>query len=404
MSEDPYRSYFPPEPTSSLQTWEDTVSKSWETIELDHVGNLVITESQKQRTQRRNRLQTQTRPGFEPGTGMDSNGSARIIEKAALRQLCVVMDLSEAVMMTDLKPSRLVAVIEALALFVQAYFDQNPISQMAIVATFKSKAQVVSQMGGNPQMHLTNLNEWFVDYGRVGGNASFQSALAISEAILKHVPSYKSREILMIVSALTTVDAADIQDTIRAIKSENIKCSVVSLSCETHICRVLAHATGGVMHVATSGASFQQHVLSFVAPAPLEKTVKTIRSWLEIGFPCKENDSFPSLCNCHGLLQYSSYTCPKCFARYCSVPIDCKICGITLVSNPQLSRVLHHIFPVSNFEEVEFIKESHCFACKMSIDPEKSLTLKCTGCFNLFCFDCEEFIHEVLYNCPGCKR
>jgi transcription initiation factor TFIIH subunit 2 len=29
--------------------------------------------------------------------------------------------------------------------------------------------------------------------------------------------------------------------------------------------------------------------------------------------------------------------------------------------------------------------------------------LRCPNCGNLFCFDCDAFIHEQLHNCPGCE-
>jgi hypothetical protein len=35
--------------------------------------------------------------------------------------------------------------------------------------------------------------------------------------------------------------------------------------------------------------------------------------------------------------------------------------------------------------------------------PAASLVLRCTTCRQLFCFDCDVFVHETLHNCPGCE-
>jgi len=32
-----------------------------------------------------------------------------------------------------------------------------------------------------------------------------------------------------------------------------------------------------------------------------------------------------------------------------------------------------------------------------------SLLLRCPLCRQLFCVDCDAFVHETLFNCPGCE-
>ena len=29
--------------------------------------------------------------------------------------------------------------------------------------------------------------------------------------------------------------------------------------------------------------------------------------------------------------------------------------------------------------------------------------MRCTECKQLFCYDCDLYIHETLHNCPGCE-
>ena len=42
----------------------------------------------------------------------------------------------------------------------------------------------------------------------------------------------------------------------------------------------------------------------------------------------------------------------KCQAKYCELPVECKCCGLTLVSAPHLARSYHHLFPLPVFTEV----------------------------------------------------
>lgn len=50
------------------------------------------------------------------------------------------------------------------------------------------------------------------------------------------------------------------------------------------------------------------------------------------------------------------FFCPQCGARYCSLPVECRICKLTLISAPQLARSLHNLLPLPAFEEIDTVK------------------------------------------------
>jgi len=165
------------------------------------------------------------------------------------------------------------------------------------------------------------------------------------------------------------------------------------------------------------------------------------------------------------LLARTSFTCPQCHAKISELPADCVVCGMKLVLSPHLARSFHHLFPVAPFHEiapdapeavtnaVDPHKLPHglrladpkdrtsCFSClryvghggkKMSgkgvgaspsktssskaltapissssrgvdnEDKEEILRFQCPECQNVFCVDCDAFLHETLHNCPGC--
>ncbi len=40
-----------------------------------------------------------------------------------------------------------------------------------------------------------------------------------------------------------------------------------------------------------------------------------------------------------------------------------------------------------------------CFA----VTQELGVVVRCPECKQLFCYDCDLYIHETLHNCPGCE-
>lgn len=55
---------------------------------------------------------------------------------------------------------------------------------------------------------------------------------------------------------------------------------------------------------------------------------------------------------------------------------------------------------------------SYCFGCLRDLNekPESStlaagpgVVVSCPDCKQVFCFECDAFIHETLHNCPGCQ-
>jgi len=59
------------------------------------------------------------------------------------------------------------------------------------------------------------------------------------------IPPYGSREILLVLSSLSTVDPGDLHETIAACHSSHISCSVISLAAEMFVATMLATTTGG---------------------------------------------------------------------------------------------------------------------------------------------------------------
>lgn len=128
-----------------------------------------------------------------------------------------------------------------LEIFIDEFFDQNPICQLGIILMKDKRAEKLSDLSGSARKHVRSLKELTVSQGE----PSLQNGLDLARQSLKMLPSHASREIVVLMSSLTTCDPTDIFATIETLKKDGIRCSVVSLSAEIHVCRYLTEQTNG---------------------------------------------------------------------------------------------------------------------------------------------------------------
>lgn len=89
------------------------------------------------------------------------------------------------------------------------------------------------------------------------------------------------------------------------------------------------------------------------APPPPAIAEYAVANLIKMGFPQRAAEGVVSICVCHKEAKVGAgYTCPRCKARVCELPTECRICGLTLVSSPHLARSYHHLFPITPFNEV----------------------------------------------------
>lgn len=148
---------------NASKAWEQS-KRTWETDlpeEDDGMLNLAGYEAE-----RRRRLLRDTTP----------------LQRGIIRHLVLVLDMSFAMAEKDLLPTRYRLTLSYAAAFVREYFEQNPISQLAIVGMRDGVAVRVSDMGGNPAEHLDRLRDW--DGQDPQGNPSLQNALEMCRGAL----------------------------------------------------------------------------------------------------------------------------------------------------------------------------------------------------------------------------
>ncbi|KAK4606979.1 hypothetical protein RGQ29_000974 [Quercus rubra] len=360
-----------------LDAWERTYAdeRSWESLQEDESGLLRPMDNKTlYHAQYRRRIRS-----------LSSQATTSRIQKGLIRYLYIVVDLSRAAAEMDYRPSRMAVVAKHVEAFIREFFDQNPLSQLGLVTIKDGIAHCLTDLGGSPESHVKAL------MGKLecSGESSLQNALDLVHGYLNQVPSYGHREVLILYSALSTCDPGDILETIQKCKKSKMRCSVIGLSAEIFICKHLCQETGGSYSVAMDESHFKELILEHAPPPPAIAEF-AIANLIKMGFPQRAAESSIAICSCHKEAKVGGgYTCPRCKARVCELPTECRICGLTLISSPHLARL-----PRS------------CFGCQQSLpNPgnKPSLRVACPKCKQHFCLDCDIYIHESLHNCPGCE-
>ncbi|KAJ3130963.1 hypothetical protein HK100_007084 [Physocladia obscura] len=338
----------------------------------------------------------------------------------------------------SLPPSRLECILSALETFTQEFLVVNPLGSIGLIETRDGGAEKLTEMTGNGNEHVAAIKAKPNREPR--GEPSLQNSLEIARRSLLHVPSHGSREILILYSALNTCDPGNIFETIEALKTDNIRVSIIGLAAEMQICKRICKETKGVYNVILNEMHLKEVLAEHVAPPVVESEIDTGLAMIEMGFPSSIVFDIPTLCANHQKRTQTGYECPRCKTTICELPTDCPVCSLTLVSSVLLARSYHHLFPVPTYKEVPLAatySSLNCRACSMpfpvitaeesvtntreavdNLAPKKASILgsgtstqglaasssryQCVKCKEYFCLECDLYAHETLHNCVGC--
>lgn len=363
-----------------------------------------------------------------------------------------------------MRPNRYITMIKYTQDYVREFFEQNPISQMSVLGMHDGLCIRVSELSGNPADHIAAIQGLrFPKNPRdipkePKGSPSLQNALELSRATLYHTPSHGTREVIIVFGSLLSLDPGDIHQTIKACARDRIRVSVIGMSARLRICSEIVSRTNagdeGEYVVATDQESLRELLLATTTPPVVRKgqsdttnSAESTAALMMMGFPSRVVDDVPTMCACHGELTTGGYTCSRCSAKVCSLPVTCPSCQLTLLLSTHLARSYHHLFPLRNWAEVSWrrAREKCTRECAGCISPfpepppeeddhqgaengttdiemadrdaaqqkaqedesdeqraSESSRYECRVCESHFCIDCDMFCHMVLHNCPGC--
>ncbi|KAF7448504.1 SSL1 RNA polymerase II transcription initiation nucleotide excision repair factor TFIIH subunit SSL1 [Pyrenophora tritici-repentis] len=423
------------------QAWETedsrTVAKTIQTAEDDTLGQSV---QEREEERKRKRLRKDTKP----------------FQRGIIRHVVLVLDLSEAMLEKDMRPNRFITMINFTQEYVREFFEQNPISQMSVLGMHDGVCIRVSELSGNPAEHVAAIQgiRSKDDGKEPKGAPSLQNALELARATLYHTPSHGTREVIVVFGSLLSLDPGDIHQTVKACVRDRIRVSVIGMSARLKICTEIVTRTNAgdesEYTIATDQEMLKELLLATTTPpvirqsAPVATTTaapspESAAALMMMGFPSRVVEDQLTMCACHGNLTMGGYTCSRCSAKVCSLPITCPSCQLTLLLSTHLARSYHHLFPLRNWATVSWSRarekgSKECVGCLSSFskpptsDKERSTAeqngevngtkrdeedseeqkasesgrYECRACESHFCIDCDMFAHMVLHNCPGC--
>jgi len=429
--------------------WEQA-NVGWSSVQEDAEGNIISVSTDRDRATKAKRQRV-----------------TESVRRGLIRYLVLALDCSGSSLETDFRPCRFEVCRAGMRVFLREYFDQNPISQMCLVATRYRTAERISELSANPRNHEHKLSGLMAAdaISNAGPNlASLDMTIRVAMSTLKHIPEYGHREVLIVYNSLSTTDSHDIFETLELAKKNKVRISFICLLAEVFVCRNIAEETGGSFSVATDAHHLLELLMSHTVPPPeLQSKSTKVTDFIYMGFPKRTFDKFPLLGFDGKNVEFfsTSHVCPTCYTRTLEIPAECAVCRLQLNSSSHIARSHHHLFPVPNFVEVSIEVQVQgggggdgggggglnkggengfrligrkladvgapggaaaaasganiggigdddagfpvrsCYSC-LEIFTPASAVMYCPLCKQVFCVNCDLFIHDSLHNCPGC--
>lgn len=349
--------------------------------------------------------------------------------RSVIRYVVLALDVSAHLEKTDLRPTRISFLRFILPPFIDEFFDQNPLSQLAVVVTRDGRAELISPLSSNARTHIAKVLATLSTASIVGapgsqhdairnslGEPSLQNTLAISRSALSTVPAYGRREILLLFGSLKSRDPGDVFAEVKAVAESKIRVSVVGLSAEMYVLKYMCDACGGAYTVAGDGDHLKQLLYLHIPGPPSDTQENCVAPFIQMGFPSKVCCNLPMAVPGRESLVHEAFACPRCEALSVDVCSDCRVCGLKLASSVQLARSYHHICPVATFAAVHRANDAmecsdaapsaapRCHGCGFSLNRsfDGAGAFACSACGSVYCSDCDAIIHETLHVCLGC--
>ena len=84
-----------------------------------------------------------------------------------IRYCYVMIDLSDAII-EDMRPNRSAVLLQLMIKFIREFFNQNPLSQLGLIACKDGKAERITELSGSPETHVKAIKK--ARGGGIGGS------------------------------------------------------------------------------------------------------------------------------------------------------------------------------------------------------------------------------------------
>jgi len=243
-----------------------------------------------------------------------------------------------------------------------------------------------------------------VDTGSIDGLASVTKGLEVALESLSDVPMGSNREVLMVYNSCSTTD--DDPSRILALPAilteKKITVTTISTEPEIYALRNLTVSSGGQINTVQSADHLRTLLNAMVPPPPTENHQTTVLQ--KTAFPTLIRTPHPHLASTTNGVVFTteSSECPVCRTSNLACPGACSTCGIKLARSVDLVRCARNLRPVQPFTEMPAPAGAVCRGCAEPAAIKNGRMCKCNDCGQVFCFRCDQFIHEDIRTCPGC--
>ena len=232
-----------------------------------------------------------------------------------MRNLIIVLDLSQNSIKVDFKPNRHKFIIKKVESFIIQYFKYNIASSIIIVTTKDYISQIISPFSNNIKEIISNL----IKGTQVpSGNFSLTNSMRVClECIISN--KTMNNDIMLISSSPISFDRDNIFEIITLFTSLKVEVNVLSLETPYELLKSLSKLTNGTFAQATQ----EKEVDNFLSDIIYKRTNKQIIKLSLAGNQVGDNNL---ICFCHHKLISLGYSCKVCNNYYCTLPSYCRHC------------------------------------------------------------------------------
>lgn len=203
-------------------------------------------------------------------------------DKRSLRQTILLVDFSENMKDTDFAPSRITCTLNYVLKMIDKFVENNPLSEMSILLLrdlksiclknfkenfFKAKTVIKKMVKENTDNEDFNLHATLkmttIKENEPKGQISILNGLTMAKDLFSNSPLYYHKEVYLITSSVNSIDSDDFFNIIDWYKSQKIRISIISLSCNNFLYKKIIESCNGKIVFPSKKDDFEDYIFVY---------------------------------------------------------------------------------------------------------------------------------------------
>lgn len=238
-----------------------------------------------------------------------------------MRNLIIILDLSQNSIKVDFKPNRHKYLIKKLEVFITEYFKYNVASSIIVISTQDYSSQIISPLSSNPSIIISNIIKASES---PSGNFSLTNSFRVS---LDCIVSNKmlNNDILLLSSSPITYDRDNIYEIIAMLNLFKVEVNILTLETPYELLKTVTQMTNGTFLHAKSDTDVEQYLSDIIYKKTNKEVFKIALAGIQIS-------DYKLICSCHQKLVSLAYICQNCNIFFCTLPYFCRHCETLIVN------------------------------------------------------------------------